>query len=154
MPALLNVLRFGKIRQTPFRAQTRRFCALFPKHGLSVNAIHIITLAMGVAVSKVFFRLCDIDYKINNFQRFFYIGQWGGSHCLKKWWLLFFYYSLPEGGKYFWPDLKRETWDLKLLLASFARQTSRHSIDSQVYISQERPEKNLHYLRIWLFQNH
>ena len=80
MPALPSALGLGKTWQTLFRARTRRICAVFPKHGLSVIAIRIVTLAMGVAVSKVFLDLViviatKVNHCVNNFRRFFYNGQ-------------------------------------------------------------------------------
>ena len=80
MSALPSALGFGKTWQTLFRAQTRSICAILPKHGLSVIAIRIVTLAMGVAMSKVFLDLViviatKVNHCVNNFRRFFYNGQ-------------------------------------------------------------------------------
>ena len=57
MPALLSALRFSKLWQTLFRLQTRKICDVFPKHGLSINAIRNLTLAVGV--TEGLFRPCD-----------------------------------------------------------------------------------------------
>ena len=54
MPTLLSALEFSKIQQKLFKAQTRRVCDVFPQHGLGVNAIRIMRLAIGVTVSKAF----------------------------------------------------------------------------------------------------
>ena len=58
MPALLSALGFGKIQHSFSRAPTRRICAAFFKHGLSVNAFRVIKLVFGVAECALNYKLC------------------------------------------------------------------------------------------------
>ena len=70
MPALLSALGFDKISQTLFRPQKMKIGAMVSKPGLSVNAVCIMTLAMGVAVVAT-----KLNRHVNNFRGFFIMGN-------------------------------------------------------------------------------